>query len=825
MSISVFVSKSIIVSFKHGMACLLLLLLPVLSFGNTITGIVKDSISQPVDVATVSLIRLPDSVFVKAELTDPEGKFSFYEVPDGTYYLHVAFLGYKDYTTDTFNVTAEGAHPSIPEIILKPDGLELAEVSVVATRPFVERKADRLIVNVENSIMAAGSNALEVLERAPGVVVTADEAIAIRGRSGVIFMIDGKVTPMSGQELTNYLKALPAGSIDHIEIITNPSAKYDAAGNAGIIDIRLKKDSGLGTNGTLTANLSQGVYPKAGAGLSLNRRSKGLNVYGAYNYNYRQGFNDLDLYRVFFENGQRTGAYDQDNYLVIPYHFHSARAGVDYYPSSNTVIGVLANANVNAFEPGGQNFSRVEDGQGEVVSSFSTTNESQDLWPSYALNSNFKHTFPKHKQELTVDLDFARYWNETQQRFTTRYYDLNGEEYLPYYLLTGDLNGNLQIQSAKADYVHPIKDKARLETGVKSSKVSADNNLVFYDESDVTQPEFDSTISNHFLYDEIIHAAYVNFTYNWTHFSIQSGLRGEQTIADGLQLINGQSFNRRYTNWFPSVFLNYNFSDDYALGLNVSRRLDRPSYQQLNPFKFFLDPSTYREGNPFLNPQFTWSIEMNHTFFQRYILTLAYSTTSDNITQVIAPVEGEDRVTVQTDKNLDQADYYSLTAGIPFTIGKWLNSNNSVSCYLGQYRGSYANTELNDGNVVLDLRTNNTFILGNDWSAEFNVSYHSREQYAFMNLDPMWAVGGGIQKQLFNKRSTLKLAFTDIFWTNLPSAYIRYTDYEESFDVYRDTRVASLSYTHRFGDTQIAPSRRRAGGAEEEKQRAASVQG
>lgn len=803
----------------------MLLCLPFVLKGNTITGMVKDSISQPVDVATVSLIRLPDSVFVKAELTDPEGKFSFYDVPDGTYYLHVAFLGYKDYTTDTFTVTPEGAHPPLPDIILKPDGLELAEVSVVATRPFVERKADRMIVNVENSIMAAGSNALEVLERAPGIVVNADEAISIRGRSGVIFMIDGKVTPMSGQELANYLKALPAGSIDRIEIITNPSAKYDAAGNAGIIDIRLKKDTTLGSNGTITANYSQGVYPKAGAGLSLNRRSKGVNVFGAYNYNFRQGFNDLDLYRVFFENGQRTGAYDQNNFLVIPYHFHSARAGVDYYPSQNTIIGVLANANVNAFKPNGENFSNVENGNGEVVSSFTTTNHSQDLWPSYSLNGNFKHTFPKHKQELTVDLDFARYWNETMQEFTTRYYDLNDEEFLPYYLLTGDLTGNLQIQSAKADFVYPLNPQTRLETGIKSSKVSADNNLVFYDESDIDQPVFDSTISNHFLYDEIIHAAYVNMSRSWTKFSLQAGLRGEQTIADGLQLINGQSFRRHYTNLFPSVFLNYTFSDSYALGLNVSRRLDRPSYQQLNPFKFFLDPSTYREGNPYLNPQFTWSFEMNHTLFQRYTLTLAYATTTDNITEVIAPAEGEDRVTVQTDKNLDEADYYSLSAGIPFTIGKWLNNNTSISCYLGQYRGNYANTELNDGNVVLDIRTNNTFILGHDWSAELNASYHSREQYAFMNLDPMWGVGAAIQKQLFNKRSTLKFSVTDIFWTNLPSAYNRFTDYEENFDVYRDTRLATLSYTHRFGDTQIAPSRRRAGGAEDEKQRAASVPG
>lgn len=805
-----------------------LLLIPVLVcwssgvFANSITGIVKDSIRQPVDVATVSLIRLPDSVFIKAEFTGVDGTFEFVEIPEGTYYLNVSFLGYKDYTTEVFTVVDGQPTPTLPEIIMREDGLELAEAVVVAKKPFIERKADRLIVNVENSILAAGSSAMEVLERAPGIIVSANDAISIRGRSGVIFMIDGKITPMSGQELANYLRAMPAGSIDRIEIITNPSAKYDAAGNAGIIDIRLKKDANMGTNGTLTSSVGQGVYPRAGIGVTLNRRSKDLNMFGGYNYNYRKGFNDLRLYRVFFEDGQRTGAYDQKNYLVIPYHFHSGRFGIDYTISPTTLVGILANGSINAFKPSGQNKSKVENELQDVVSGFATTNESSDLWPSYAVNANLKHTFPNKKQELTVDLDIARYWNETEQQFTTRYYDLNGEEYLPYYLLVGDLNGNLQIKSAKTDYAYSISDKAKLEAGLKTSLVSADNDLQFYDESDINNPVLDSTISNHFLYDELINAVYLNFNYNWPVFSIQSGLRVEQTIADGIQLSDGQSFSRNYTNLFPSVFLNYTFSEKYAMGLNMSRRLDRPSYQQLNPFKFFLDPSTFRAGNPFLNPQFTWSFEWNHTLFQRFTATLAYARTTDNITQVIAPVEGEDRVTIQTDRNLDEVDYYSFSAGIPVEIGKWWNSNNSFTCYLGNYIGTYAETELNDGNVVFDFRTNNTFVLGNDWSAELNFSYHTREQYAFMNLDPMWGLGAGIQKQLFNKRSTLKLAFTDIFWTNLPSAFIQYTNYEESFDVYRDTRMATVSYTHRFGDSQVAPSRRRSGGAEEEKQRAAA---
>lgn len=802
-----------------------LLLITLISFrtdlnAGSISGTVRDSTQNGIEAVTINLFRLTDSAFIKAELTDIDGKFEFVEIQPGTYYIKASLLGYRELTSENFELSDINAGVELPVLRMSSAGVELGEVSVIAQKPFIERRSDRLIVNVESSMLSSGASAMDVLERSPGIIVSSNDAITVRGRSGVIFMIDGKPTPMSGQDLANFLRGMPSSSIERIEIITNPSAKYDAAGNAGIIDIRLKKDKNQGTNGTLTANYAQGVYPKAGAGLSVNHRNKKVNVFGSYNYNYRKGFNDLRLYRSFFEEGQRTGAYDQRNYLRIPYHFNNARLGVDYSISPNTIIGILASGNLNKFKPNGENVSKVEDGSQQVIHSFRTTNMSEDIWPAYALNGNFKHTFPKSKMELSMDLDYAKYWNETDQRFTTRYFDLEGNEFLPVYLLIGDLDGNLKIKSGKADFAWPLSEATRLEAGVKSSVVNADNNLQFYDESDPLHPVFDSTISNHFLYEEMINAAYLNFSHNWTKLSVQGGLRMENTIADGLQLINGNSFDRNYVNWFPSVFLNYNFSENYGMGLSMSRRLDRPSYQQLNPFKFFLDPTTYREGNPFLNPQFTWSFEWNHTIAQRYTVTLSYALTTDNITQVIGPVEGVDRVTVQTDRNLDNVEYYSLSASIPVSVGKWWNSINNISTYMGNYKGTYANTFLNDGNVVFDFNTSNTFQLGHDWSAELNFNYHSREQYAFMNLNPMWGVGAGLQKQVFKKKGTVKLSVTDIFWENLPSALIEFRDYTESFDVYRETRQAIVSYTHRFGDNKLAPSRRRVGGAEEEKQRA-----
>lgn len=798
---------------------------PVFAQTVTISGALADASGTPVEAATVSLLHATDSSLAKVELSDASGKFEFSGIKAGRFLLGVTALGFEKFMGNPVQVEGAEQNIQLPPLTLTGSAIDLKEVTVSAQRPFIERRIDRTIVNVENSILAAGSTALEVLERAPGVVVDQNDAISLRGRSGVIVMIDGKPNPMSGADLANFLRTLPSNTIDRIEIISNPSAKYDAAGNAGIIDIRLKKDQNMGTNGSLSANYGQGVYPKAGAGLNLNHRNKKLNTFGSYNYSFRKGMNDLRLYRVFFDDDTRTGAYNQRNYLTMPFNTHTARAGADYFPNKKTVFGVVVSGTVNRFNSRAQNTSTVEDINAAPESFFGTANRSRNRFFTWAANGNFKRTFGEKGQELSADLDFAQFDSRTDQLFTTVYTGLNGEKLRQDYLLSGDLQGMLNIRSLKADYTLPLPQKSKLEAGLKSSIVDADNNLQFIDRSLPDMPVYDSTISNHFIYRENINAAYLNYSREWDKLSLQAGLRLENTNANGTQLVNSDHFDRHYTNLFPSIFLNYKFSEKYETGLNLSRRLDRPSYQQLNPFKRFLDPSTYSAGNPFLNPQFTWAAEWSNTFWQKLNVTLAASRTADNITQVIAPVGGLDRVTVQTDSNLAIVQYLSLAVSYNFNITSWWSTINNFNAWNGQYSGNLANTALSDGNLVAHFFTTHNFTLGNNWSAELNFNYKTREVYGFMDLNPMWGLGAGIQKYLFDRRATLKLAVTDIFWQNLPSATIRFTDYVETFEVFRETRVATLSLNYRFGSQTVQQARRRQGGAEEEKRRAGSGQG
>lgn len=812
-----------------------LIALPYLAFGNggtletyhilfsdttlvSFTGKILDEKNLPLPGATVMLTDPATQQMVKGEVSDDAGVFLIEDMQPGKYVLTVQYVGYKEFKTELPQAVA-GERMELGSLPLEIGGKDLAEVTVRAKVPFIERKLDRLVVNVESGIIAAGSSAFDVLQRSPGVVISASDAIGLRGKSGVIIMMDGKPSPLSGSDLVNMLRGLPASAIERVEIITNPSAKYDAAGNAGIIDIRMKKEQRFGTNGSLTLGAGQGKYPKANAGANLNHRNKRWNVFGNYNYSYRESFNHLVLYRQFFENDVFTGAYDQDNFLKFNFNNHVVRGGADFSPSQKTIIGVVANAVSNRFSPNGDNVSDVIAADGQKASSFTTHNDSHDNWFNYSVNANLKQTIGTKGKELTADLDYAKFGNQTYQTFTSNYFDLTGELFLPTYILYGDLTGNLDLKSFKADYTNPLPGNAKLEAGVKTSLVTSDNDVQFFDKSNGT-PAFDSTKSNHFIYKENLNAAYLNFAKEWEKWSVQLGLRVEQTNAEGNQLVTGQQFDTSYVNPFPSAFLNYKLNENHSLGASCSRRLDRPTYKQLNPFKFFLDPSTFSQGNPYLTPQYTWAYELTHTFKQNYVTTLSYSKTENNITQVIKPDPVQPNVTIQTDDNIASYEYYGGTVAATVEPTKGWTSVNNLNVYYGRFTGNVANTPLNDGTVNFDITSNNTLTLPKGWAGEVNLFYQGKQLYAYMDLDPQWQISLGIQKSLWERKGTIRLNVSDIFWTVNPSADVTFTDYKERFDVKRETRVANLAFTYRIGSQSVAPSRRRQGGAEEEKRRA-----
>jgi hypothetical protein len=813
---------------RNGMNLLMTLAIILCSFSSIartgdITGKVTDKDGAPIVTATVVVLKDSTQVLVKADYSAENGSFKIEGIPDGQYVVKVTMAGYEPYSSGKVTVENNG-NVTLPEIKLNAKAGTLKEVAVRAQKPFIEVQADKLVVNVENSIVSAGSTALEILSRSPGVRVDQNDNISLKGKQGVNVMIDGKITPMSGADLANMLKSMPANSIDKIELISNPGARYDAGGTAGIINIKTKRDKKQGLNGSATASYGQGVYPKTSVGLNLNYRNKKFSAYLNYNYAYRIWFNNLMLDRRFYDSlGRFQSAYIQDNYAVFDFKNHIANFGADYSLSKKTIVGMNFSGSTNHFDPKADNNSKELGADMETLYYFTTTGRHRNRYFNYSANTNLRHDFDSTGRNLAVDVDYAAFGNNTNQNFVTEYTDPEGAVYQQPYYLKSDLNGLTQVRSVKADYTNPMRNKAKFDVGVKVSYVTADNEPKFFEQV-AGEYVLDIKRSNHFIYEENINAAYLNFNKDWDKWSTQIGVRAEQTVAEWEQITTNQKFDTNYTQLFPSLAVQRHLNKNHDLGLALSRRIERPNYQQLNPFKFFIDKTTYREGYPYLVPGFYYGLELSHIYKQRIITAFSASITDNYIVEVIQPSENDTgKVTVQTNKNMDRLYFYGINGSYTIPITKWWNNTTNYNAYYALYTGNIANTNLKNGNVTFTLNTNNAFVLPRDFSMEVGLEYRAREIYAFMDVKPNWMLNAGIQKNLFNKTATVRLNVQDIFWTGYPRARSTYNGYQEDFVAERETRQATISFTYRFGNRSVGPMRRRTGGAEDEKRRAGNA--
>ena len=787
----------------------------------SITGTVRSAAGAPVDYATVTLHRATDSTVVKTEFSDASGAFRFERPADGRYRVSATQIGFTRYWGEAFALPASGL--ALPTITLQPSAATaLKEVQVVGQKPLFERLPDRTVVNVEGSTLAAGNTTLDVLSRAPGVTVDANDNLALRGRQGLLVLIDGKRQPMTGSELADYLRALPADQLKSIELITNPPAKYDAQGGAGIIAINLKKDQRMGTNGSVNASYGRTEYNKFTTGFSGNHRRQNLNIFTSATYTRRRGFGIRNTYRYFYDSLNEAsvlrGTSDQRNRIESSDHFLIYKIGADLNISKNTVLGGALNGfAVPTPHPNGvgTNTSTFYNAAGDIRDYYTALSRTEGFNPNIAGNLNFKHTFGTAKTgapELTADVDYANYYTHRLQRQTT-FFEMSGR---PTATLTGDQTGELIIQAVKADYTQALTPKTNLEAGAKASQVSSNNDVLFENTvNDITTIDLGRT--NRFKYDEVITAAYVNLTHTFDKLNVQAGLRGEQTIMEGRQQIADDNFRRDYYQLFPSAGLKYTLNELHELSASLSRRINRPSYRQLNPFRFVIDPTTSGKGNPNLRPETSYNMELNHTFKQKFTTGLSLSLTKDPITDVAQPET--DSTTVSQYVNLSRQQYAALTLTVPLTPAKWWNIYNNAVFFYIYYEGSLAGTALNRGQGAFTLSSNSTFTMGKGWSAELNANYNSKQRVGFFIFQPFGQVSVGVQKAVWGKRGNVKLAATDIFYTTPLRATSRYNNYQENLFLRRDSRAVTLSLSWKLGNDNTASTSRRSG-AEDEKRRA-----
>jgi ferric enterobactin receptor len=781
----------------------------------TLSGLVLGPTTAPIEFATCTLHRATDSVVVKTEFSDEQGRFQVEHLPLGRYLLSASQLGFERYWTPTFELPAAGL--ALPTITLKASAATtLKEVVVVGQKPLFERLADRTVVNVEGSTLAAGNTTLDVLARAPGVTVSNDN-LALRGKQGLLVLIDGRRVPMSGAELADYLRALPAEQLKSLELITNPPAKYDAQGGAGIIAINLKKDQHQGSNGSANLGYGRGVHGRFTSGLNLNFRRKKLNLFGSYSYSDRRSYSVLTMHRDFYQLAEPSGASDQDSYNRLQNQAHNWRAGLDYSWSARTVLGAAVSGLVRHGANAGTNDNRFFKADGTLSGASHSDTYRRVSTPNLTASLNFKHSFADSSGsgELSGDVGYADYRTRRQQGLTTV---LEGPPPTPSSLV-GEQTGRLSIQSAKVDYLRPLARSRRVEMGLKASAVASDNDVLFH-RSEQGQMVVDLNQTNRFRYEERISAAYLSLAQTWPKTKLQLGLRGEHTLAKGRQDVGNEGFDRRYLQLFPSGSLTRTLGEKHELAFSLSRRVDRPSYGQLNPFRIYLDATTYGSGNPDLQPQTSYNLELTHSYRQKFSTGLSYSNTTAPIIDVVQPEAAGSRLIVSRPVNLSTQHYLAFTLTAPAEPRKGWTMYNNLVVYYAQFQGSQAGTSLNKGRPAFTLSSNSTITLPRAWTLDLNASYQSAEQYGFIAARPFGQLTLGAQKSLWDRKGTLKLNVTDVLYTNIARGTSAYDNYVELFRQRGDSRVLTLTFSYRFGNDKLAPARRRADGAEDEKRRA-----
>ena len=603
-----------------------------------ITGAIKDGGNQKViDAATISLLKAKDSGIAKVAVTDKAGNFIFENVKSGNYLVMATSLGHSKVYSPLIAISKEQKTIDIGLLQLLPVDKNLKEVVVTSKKLMIERKIDKTIVNVDAAISNEGTTALEVLEKSPGVTVDKDGNVSLKGKQGVMIMLDGKPAYLSGAELANLLRSMPSNTLDQIEIMTNPSSKYDAAGNSGIINIKTKKNRLKGFNGSANLAYGQGFYPKTNNSVNLNYRNGKFNVFANVGANYRENVNNIDIQRLYKNEDKSLNAIFTQSAREMRFNSnYNAKIGADFYASNKTTFGIVLTGFTTPSRHEGDNTSYLKSSTGVVDSIVKAISYEKSGWKNGAINLNYRHQYDSTGRELTADVDYLTYDSHRDQNFTNTSYspdwDLKYQD-----VLLGQLPSLINIYTGKVDYVHPFKSGLKIETGLKTSFVETDNTAGYFKViGNVKTPDYDKT--NQFVYKENINAAYLNMNKEIKKWGLQAGLRLENTNYSGDQFGNplrtDSSFKRSYTGLFPTMFVSYKANDKNQLGFSYGRRINRPDYEDLNPFMFFIDKYTYGSGNPFLKPSYAHAFELSHTYNQFLTTTINYSNTKDLFAEI-----------------------------------------------------------------------------------------------------------------------------------------------------------------------------------------------
>ncbi|MBS1500891.1 MAG: TonB-dependent receptor [Bacteroidetes bacterium] len=805
---------------KPGILLSLLILNIFLNVRSFAQGVIKGHLADenglPLPSVSIRLKKLPDSALFSALSSGQSGGFVFDHLPAGNYFVGISLVGYDQVTRSGLMISKTDTLIDLGTIKLAPSSKMLTGVTVKAQTPMIEKQIDKTVVNVDQNIAGAGTNALELLKKLPGVQVTSDGQVTLNGKSGVNVIIDGKTNFLSADDLAALLTNTPSSDISKIEIMTNPSAKYDAAGTGGIINIIRKKNTKSGLNGALTSSAGQGYYGRYNSSLALNYKTDKFNLYLNNSYGYNKGYSKVNVLSNIMNGSALVSEQISTNTGITVNKGYNSLAGLDLYLTQKTTLTLTGSVSARSY---------YNDLIGPMTTTDSTRNKAGSENYS-ALNKDKPFNFTTgvqllHKLDTTgrqwsADVDYSNYRYRPGQYNAAINYGASGS-FLSQDNVFIDESRTLRIFGARADYTQPLPGNGKFETGVKSSYVKTINNSTYYNQVG-GQNLVDSALSDYNVNSENINAAYVNFNKQYQELSVQAGLRAEQTVIKGQQLFTSASVDENYFGLFPTLFLSDKLDDQNTLNLQFGRRTDRPDYHEYVPFRRPLSATISFLGNPNLKPDFDWHTELTWAWRNRFFITAAYDI-DRNYMRTLYYLDSNKTTITRMPTNIQGAHSWNVDISYNKDLAKWFTTNTTVTIYQNSFNGTAANGfSLDDpGFATVDLVTNNSFHCTDKLSAEADFEYESKRQFVGSVFGAYSTLDLALKQKLFHDQGSITINGINVLNTDSRKTTDHYLNLNQYGSGLIYSRAVIVTFNYRFGRGKLTKTQSKSGSEEEQK--------
>lgn len=780
--------------------CVVFFFLPICSaYSQVVKGITLDSSNTPIPFATLAFLNKSDSTIINGIISDENGVFEI-KVDTGIYLLKTSAIGFDTKCCDLVSIQSNSIDNSI-KVILSKSPQTLNEITVNAIRSTVEFKNGNITVNIENSPLAKGNTVYDLFFKMPGVSVD-NNLIYLNGKPGVSIMIDGRLQQISNSQLLNLLKSMNAEAIEKIELFKNPPAKYDASGTSGIINIKTKKSKVKGFNGSTYTSFSQGFYPRTSGGILFNYKSNRILFFSNLDFNYNYYHVDASFDRKFTTDSSITELITENVMKELESGLNY-KIGTDWSINKNNIVGFKVEGGPGSFVSNSTGITRIH---GENTLNFDHLNSivnNPDKWLSNNFNLNSEHHFDSLGTVLNFSSDYTLLSEIVSSNIKNIYMDKNNMEVLPSNMFRNNNDNKTVIFASKVDFNKYINDKTSVQFGAKTSYIKTENNYIFerYDNASLGFNN-DTSLSNNYLYEEQTYAAYINVDRKYKNVNLQLGIRAENTNLEGRNTNKGFQLKQSYYNLFPNVSLEYSPSEKHNFQANFNRRIDRPQYGDLNPFRYFRDQYQFYEGNPFLLPHYSNNIELSHSFKKIITNSLTY-TRIENVMLHYTSQDDSTKIFTESIKNMRMNNIISYLMYIQKDLTSWWRTSLNANISYIEYQGDINGERFKTASLFYNPSLINTFLLPKSTKIEILSFFRSGKNNGLVQVRPRWMITLAVKKSFLDGKLDCSIGIDDIFYTGYFRTWAKFKNQDWNYKVTQDTRRLTISINYNFGKSKF----------------------